>query len=212
MNEEFFQLPEQQCQVLQETYTHVQTVYDILLDEDIKHHSYYRDALHVLRTAGEQDLVRLLINSEGGYMSTAIAFANAIKEANCPVIAIIEGSAFSAASMIALCADDLEVKDYSSIMCHSASFGSTGTSSNIRAHVSFTIDQTERFIREVYKDFLTEEEVEQILNNREIWMDDEETRERWGRVVAARQADYEGLSEIEDENLEIPVDTNITTH
>jgi len=195
MNEEMFQLPEQQCQVLQETYTHVKTVYDIILDEDIREPSYYRDAFHVLRTASEQDLVRININSPGGMLSSAIAYRNAIKECNCPVIAIIEGECHSAASMIALSCDDIEVKDFTSSLVHQASFGSMGTSSNIQAHVDFTAKQTQKFIREVYEIYLSPTEIDEVLRGREIWLDDEEMRERWKRVLDARQAEWESERE-----------------
>ena len=191
MNEEMFQLPEQQCQVLQETYTHVKTVYDIILDEDIREPSYYRDAFHVLRTAGEQDLIRLIVNSDGGHMSSAVAFRNAISEANCPVIAIIEGACHSSAAMISLSCDDIEVKPFSSNLNHNVSYGSAGSGSDIKAHVEFTSRQTEKFIREVYKDYLTQAEIEDILQGRQLWLDDEEMRNRWEGVMEARQAEWE---------------------
>lgn len=184
-------LPEQQCQVLQETYTHTQTVYDILLDEPIEEPKYYRDAFHVLRTASEMDMVRIIINSPGGLLSSAIAFRNAIAEANCPVIAVIEGECHSAASMIACSCDDMEVKDYASSLVHSASYGSMGTSSNIQAHVDFTTKQTQKFIREVYEDFLSDQEIDEVLKNREIWLDADEIRERWENVQEMRKLEWE---------------------
>jgi len=210
MNEELFPiLPEQQCQVLQETYTHVQTVYDILLDEEIREPKYYRDAFHVLRTASEQDLVRININSPGGMLSSAIAYRNAIKECNCPVIAIIEGECHSAASMIALSCDDIEVKDFTSSLVHQASFGSMGTSSNIQAHVDFTAKQTQKFIREVYEIYLSPTEIDEVLRGREIWLDDEEMRERWKRVLDARQAEWESERE---ESEPLPLDEEPLLH
>lgn len=206
MNEEMFQLPEQQCQVLQETYTHVKTVYDIILDEDIREPSYYRDAFHVLRTAGEQDLIRLIVNSDGGHMSSAVAFRNAISEANCPVIAIIEGACHSSAAMISLSCDDIEVKPFSSNLNHNVSYGSAGSGSDIKAHVEFTSRQTEKFIREVYKNYLTPAEIEDILQGRQLWLDDEEMRNRWEGVMETRHAEWENeqadeLPPIDEESL-----------
>jgi len=192
MKEEMFPLiPEQQCQVLQETYTHVQNVYDIILDEDICEPSYYRDAFHVLRTAQEQDLVRLIINSDGGHMSSGVAFRNAISEANCPVIAVIEGACHSSAAMIALSCDDIEVKPFASNLNHNVSYGSAGTGSDIKAHVEFTARQTEKFLREVYKHYLSKQEIEEILQGRQLWLDDEQMRERWALVQEMRKLEWE---------------------
>ena len=210
MNEELFPiLPEQQCQVLQETYTHVQTVYDIILDEDICEPKYYRDAFHAIRTAQEQDLVRLIINSDGGHMSSAVAFRNCISEANCPVIAIIEGACHSSAAMIALSCDDIEVKPFASNLNHNVSYGSAGTGSDIKAHVEFTGRQTEKFLREVYQHYLSEKEIEEILQGRQLWLDDEEMRERWKRVLDARQAEWESERE---ESEPLPLDEEPLLH
>lgn len=211
MTEQIFPLlPEQQCQVLQETYTHTQTVYDILLDEPIEEPKYYRDAFHVLRTASEMDMVRIIINSPGGLLSSAIAFRNAIAEANCPVIAVIEGECHSAASMIACSCDDMEVKDYASSLVHSASYGSMGTSSNIQAHVDFTTKQTQKFIREVYATYLSEQEIDEVLKNREIWMDADEMRERWVNVQEMRKLEWEAEHGEPDE--EEIIDKPVVTH
>ena len=191
MNEEMFQLPEQQCQVLTETYTHVKTVYDIILDEDIREPSYYRDAFHVLRTANEHDLVRIIVNSDGGHMSSAVAFRNAISECGCPVFAIIEGACHSSAAMISLSCDDIEVKPFSSNLNHNVSYGSAGSGSDIKAHVEFTSRQTEKFICEVYKHYLSESEIEDILQGRQLWLDDDQMRNRWEVVKEAREAEWE---------------------
>ena len=208
MNEEMFQLPEQQCPVLQETYTHTQTVYEIILDGPIEEPSFYRDAFHAIRNAGESDFIRILINSEGGSMLSAIQFKNCIENCLCPVEAVIEGQALSAGGMIALCADNLIVNDYCILMAHHASFGSVGTVANIKAHVDFTTEQTERFIREVYKHYLTDSEIEDLIRNKEIWHQDEEIRNRWENVVKARQAAYE----VEEESLPDELDTHVVTH
>lgn len=194
MTEELFPiLPKQQCPVLQETYTHTQTIYEIILDGPIEEPSFYRDAFHALRTAGENDFIRILINSEGGSMLSAIQFKNHIENCLCPVEAVIEGQALSAGGMIALSADNLVVNDYCILMAHNASYGSVGTVANIKAHVDFTTEQTERFIRDVYKHYLTSNEIEELIRNKEIWHQDKEIRERWNRVMEVRQVEMEEM-------------------
>lgn len=89
--------------------------------------------------------------------------------------------------MIALSCDDVIAKPYCAMMVHNASFGSAGTSQNIVDHVSFISKQTERLVREVYKDFLTKSEIDEVVKNREIWLTDEEIKARWGYVVEARK-------------------------
>lgn len=82
---------DQQCEVIQSTYTDTYSVYDIILDEDIREPSYYRQALHTLRTANENDVVQIFLNNSGGQLDTAICFRNSIQECRAPVFAILEG-------------------------------------------------------------------------------------------------------------------------
>lgn len=193
MQEELFQTPEDQCPVIHSQFTHVQNVYEIIMDTDIREPSYYRDALSVFRQAGENDEIRILANSNGGSLATAIEFRNCIAETKALVVADIRGDCHSAMSMICLSADIVEVKPYSSMMIHSASFGSVGTAQNIVGHVNFTSQLTERVIRDVYQVFLSEDELNEVLRNREIWLTDEEIRERWNRVMEVRQVEMEEM-------------------
>ena len=187
---------DQQCEVIQSTYTDTYSVYDIILDENIREPSYYRQALHTLRTVNENDVVQIFLNNSGGQLDTAICFRNSIQECRAPVFAILEGDTHSAAGMIALSCDDVIAKPYCAMMVHNASFGSAGTSQNIVDHVSFISKQTERLVREVYKDFLTTSEIDEVVKNREIWLTDEEIKERWENVIAARE---EALVDPEEE-------------
>lgn len=191
MQEELYQdLIQPQCEVVQTT---VSSVYDIILDEDIREPAYYRQAIQTIKQARPQDQVNIVLNNGGGRIDSAIMFRNAIQACECPVFAILEGDTHSATSMIALSCDDIEVKPFSSAMIHNASYGTAGVSQNVVDHVTFTSKQTERLVREVYKHFLSDEEIDQVINNREIWLTDDQIIERWERVLKARQLEYEEL-------------------
>ena len=167
-----------QCEVIQSSFTETFNTYDILLDESIREPAYYRQAFHVLRTARQGDRINLILNNGGGRLDTAIVFRNLINETEADVIAILEGDTHSASSMIALSAHGVEVKPYASMMIHHASFGTYNTVQNVMDHVNFTSSQTERLIRDVYQDFLTPQELDEVVRNREIWLTDEEIGER----------------------------------
>lgn len=169
-------------------------VYDILLDEGVREAAYYREAFHTLRTASKGDIINLLINNGGGYMNTAICFRNLIAETEATVIGILEGDTHSAASMIALSCDCVVVRPYASMMIHHCSFGSMGTVQNVMDHVYFTSKLTERLVRDIYKDFLSEPEIEDVIKNKEIWLTDEEIIARLQVMYANRESE-EGTGE-----------------
>lgn len=201
MNDEdkLFPMMREQCEVMQTSFTEVFNSYDIYIDENIREPSYYRQAFHTIKNAREGDRINLILNNGGGRIDTAICFRNLIAETQAEVLAVLEGDTHSAASMIALSAHGVHVKPYASMMIHHASFGTYNTVQNVMDHVNFTSGQTERLIREVYEHFLTPEELDEVVRNREIWLTDKEIGERLDRMYEARalEAEEEGC---DDEN------------
>lgn len=182
--ENIFPMINDQCPVGHST--QVINSFDIVLDENIREPAYYRDAFQVLRQAQAGDRVNFFINNSGGRLDTAVCFVNLMKETQAEVYAYLEGDTHSAASIIALNAHMIQVKPYASMMIHHASFGSGGTVQNVMDHVNFTSKQTERLIRDTYKFFLTDTELDEVIRNREIWLTDEEIGERLEIMFEAR--------------------------
>jgi ATP-dependent protease ClpP protease subunit len=185
--DKFVPMMVEQCEVFQSSYTN--NVFDIILDDYIREPSYYRQAFHVLRTAQKGDRVNLIINNGGGSVNSAIMFINLIEETEAEVLAVLEGETHSAASMIALSAHGVHVKPFASMMIHNATFGTFNTVQNVIDHVNFTSTQTEKLIRKVYKSFLTEPEIEEVIRNREIWLTGEEIGERLDVMFEARKSE-----------------------
>lgn len=175
---------QESCPVFQSSYT--KHVYDIILDENIREPAYYRQALQTFKQANEGDLIRITLNNGGGRIDTALMFLHGIEETQAEVLAILEGDTHSASSMIALSCHGVEVKPFASMMVHHASFGTYNTVQNVMDHVNFTSKQTEALIRKVYKYFLTEIEVEEVIRNREIWLTHEEIGERLDIMFEAK--------------------------
>lgn len=175
---------QESCPVFESSYT--KHVYDIILDENIREPAYYRQALQTFKQAGEGDLIRITLNNGGGRIDTALMFLHGIEETQAEVLAILEGDTHSASSMIALSCHGVEVKPFASMMVHHASFGTYNTVQNVMDHVNFTSKQTEALIRKVYKFFLTEIEIEEVIRNREIWLAHEEIGERLDIMFEAK--------------------------
>lgn len=180
----FIPMLKDQCEVSQTQ--SVYNAFDIYLDEEIKDPAYYRQAFQVLRSAQRGDLIRIHISSHGGNLSSALIFKNCIENCEADVVAIIEAEAYSAASLIALSAPNIEVKPYATMMLHSASFGSGGSVQNVRDHVEFTGRHAESLMDDVYRDFITEEEMLDLKRGRELWFDYKEICERLDKMFEAR--------------------------
>jgi len=77
-----------------------------------------------------------------------------------------------------MCADVFEVTPHSTFMFHNYSGGTFGKGGEMIDQLQHERKWSARLMNEIYADFLTEAEVTQILENRDIWMDGEEVVER----------------------------------
>ena len=146
----------------------------VYLDENIKEAKYYRSWLQAVDSLSEGDLILININSYGGQLDGAIAIINAIQNTDADVHASIEGVAASAASLIALASPSISVSPYATMMVHSATFGAFGKQSDVISHASFVDKQVRTLMHSVYKDFLTDKELEEVIMGKEMWFDAEE--------------------------------------
>ena len=158
------------------------------LDENIKEAKYYRNWIQSVESLSENDLVYLSVNSYGGYLDGAIAIINAMQSTDATVHVCIDGVAASAASLIALAAPSVAVSPYASMMIHAATFGAFGKQSDVISHASFVDKQVKGLMHDIYKDFLTEEEFQEVIVGREIWFDSEEIITRLKRRAELQEA------------------------
>ncbi|NCB03411.1 MAG: hypothetical protein EOM67_14835 [Spirochaetia bacterium] len=63
-------------------------------------------------------------------------------------------------------------------MIHTASYGSSGNSSNVKAHTDFTSKQVDKLLDETYEGFLSKEEMSNVKKGVELWLSAEELQER----------------------------------
>ena len=148
--------------------------FEFNLDEDIKEPSYYRNLIEVLNNATEQDLVMLNINSGGGMLDSAISIIDALRNTRANTLAWISGSAYSAAGLIALSCQNVEVGEFATLMCHNSQYGLGGYTTDIKDRAVFEHKMISKIMHSVYKHFLSVDEVEAVLSNKTIWMDADE--------------------------------------
>jgi ATP-dependent protease ClpP protease subunit len=128
--------------------------------------------------SGENDQVNLLINSSGGYLSTAIAIIEGIKASDAMVRAIIVGECHSAASMIALNCHEIVVTDSAHMMTHTASYGTGGMTQNVKSHSDFSTGFINKIIDSTYSGFMQNDEIIELKKGVEFWFDADQIRTR----------------------------------
>lgn len=153
-------------------------VHEFYLCGEIESPEEYIQWFDTIRHAGETDVVKFYINSPGGDVFTAIQFMRTLRETSANVVVSVEGQCASAATMIMLCADSFEVSEHCMFMFHNYSSGVFGKGGEMFDQLKHEREWSEKLLRDVYKDFLTEQEITSILDNKDIWMEGTEVVRR----------------------------------
>jgi hypothetical protein len=93
----------------------------------------------------------------------------------------------SAATMVFMCADQFEVTPHSVFMFHNYSGGAIGKGGEMIDQLLHERKWSERLMNEVYKDFMTDEEIKSMLDNKDMWMDGEDVVIRMNTRIARLQ-------------------------
>lgn len=174
----------------------------------------YHELLQLLDSASENDLVRIVINNFGGEAGTCIQICSAIRECKAEVVGHLSGNAFSAAGVIWLACHQQEISKHSMLMIHTAVGGASGKYSDMANYINITNKRTELLYQDIFKHFLTNEEISAVMKGEEIWLLDDDIITRLNHrqnALAKEQAEQrtqefnEMQALFEDEN-DVPVE------
>ena len=139
----------------------------------------YNELCHLLRNATSKEVIRLHINTPGGRLDSATMIIDAIAASDAYVIGVLSGSVASAGTMIALACDELECSSYLEFMIHYFSGGTGGKGNEIKAHSNFIDKHMPMIFKKMYAGFLTNKEIEDMIEGKDIWLNGDEVLERF---------------------------------
>lgn len=146
--------------------------FDVRLARPITEPDDFAEEFQLFANAGPEDRIKLKILSPGGSVDTCIMLTKAMRECEAPIIGWIGPTCASAGSAIALACDEWEVDDMSTLMIHNGSFGpGWGKAKDILAYTQHTDKMLERYVRLTYTGFLSEEEIVQVIDGKELYFD-----------------------------------------
>lgn len=161
------------------------------INEKIEAPDYYSKIFDMLVDAGEEDIVSFFIASPGGRNDGLNVLLEGIRMTDAHTVAILVGACDSAASILALNCNEIVVTDSAEALVHSCRFGSVGKAADIAAHTAHTLKTTEKLARQTYgNNFLTESELNQMLDGKEFYFDADQLRERLERRSAFLEAEF----------------------
>ncbi|MDB4311941.1 ATP-dependent Clp protease proteolytic subunit [bacterium] len=192
----------------QRIFTKAMTVsrHDIYIDGVINGVGEYREELETIRNMSPDDATYIHYNTVGGSVMTALAFVRAMQETEGTVFGIIEGECMSAGTFMFLSGHAFDISDHSIFMCHTYSGGHFGKGHEIYDKAEFDKAWSDKFIKDVYRGFLTDEELAKILDGKDLWIECEKVLEKCQNMVEFRQAEEEAAEALSDEEGDDPVE------
>lgn len=141
--------------------------------------SEYNELCYLLRSASEEMTFILHLNTPGGIIDSAFMIVAAIRKSKARVIGTLSGTVASAGTLISMACDDLDVTDHLSFMIHNYSGGMAGKGHEMKARQKFTDMHLNEAFKSFYSGFLSDEEMERVIEGTDLWMGSEEVRVRW---------------------------------
>lgn len=192
---------------LQSSGYYVRTVarqHSFYLSGEVKEPEEYVDWFDTIRNAGQDDDIIIHINSMGGNLDTALQFIRVLGETQACVTTSIEGSCMSAATMIFLQGQNFQISPFSLFMCHNYQGGAFGKGGEIYDNIVYERNWSRDFLHEVYKDFLTEAEINSMLDNKDLWLTHKDVEERCRNLMKKRMAKAKEVSQEVDDADDAP--------
>src|SRR5210317_1023991 len=153
-------------------------LYDFYLSGVIEDAEKYNEWFNIIRNATEFDDIIIHINSYGGDVFTTLQMIRAMAECKANITCSVEGACMSAATYIFLAGKQFLVTEHSMFMFHNYSGGTFGKGGEMYDNIMHERKWSQKLMNDMYTGFLTKEEINSLLDNKDIWMDGEEVIKR----------------------------------
>lgn len=161
-------------------------IFQIRLWGPIESPLQFTEAIEAMEAATEADLVIINLSTPGGDLDATDTFLQAMRECQGRIIVRATGGVHSAGTLILLAADEFVLSENFNCLIHNGEIGFGGKFSDWKTAVKHSAEYMERVMRNTYKGFLTDDEIEECLRGRDFWLTAEEFVERWEKREALR--------------------------
>lgn len=153
--------------------------YEADLHGHIECPSQFSNIISALGIMEENDEFILNLQSGGGDIDVTDSLIHAMRKCVGHIHVVATGNCSSAATFILLEADSFELSEGFNGTLHCGSVGSGGTYSEYRQQTNFYNKFMEKTLRGYYTGFLTTDELDSMLDGKDILVDAEEFAERY---------------------------------
>jgi ATP-dependent protease ClpP protease subunit len=144
--------------------------YQCTIDDGFEDVGQFAPLVDYLNSAVEGDVAYIKISTPGGALHSIIPLIEAMNNTEAHIAMHVESDTASAGTILMMLADEVYINPYTTIMIHTASYGFYGHSGNMESHVAHNTKGIEKLVNDIYKDFLTKDEIARVLDGREIYL------------------------------------------
>lgn len=154
------------------------------ITEEIGAPSEYDELCYLLRSAPKGHTFHLHINTPGGVIDSALAITAAIKASQAHIIGHLAGTVASAGTMISMACNELIIEPHLSFLIHNYSGGIHGKGGELKARQAHDEQVLKDVFEDFYTNFLTPEEIAEVIEDKDMWMGTAEVQRRWNNKHA----------------------------
>ena len=151
----------------------------VYITDSISEPHAYNELCSLLTDASEAETFVFHLNTPGGIIDTAFMVIDAMKNSKAKTVAHLTGTVASAGTMIALVCDELIVADHTAFMIHNYSGGVSGKGHEMKLQQQFIDKSLNEAFNDIYLGFLTEDEIAEVIDGKDMWMDKNEVLTRF---------------------------------
>lgn len=144
--------------------------YTIMCDHPLGDPESIRDWVKIFNSAGPGDIINMYFNGPGGNLFTCIELLALMSNTEATTVGHLMGEACSAHSFLFLACDDWVVNRFTSLMLHSWHGGAYGSGLNVQRQANAVQKTFESMCSEIYYPFLTKEEINEVINNKDKYI------------------------------------------
>jgi len=176
----------------------VSNEYDVSIRDAIDSNDYFADLIELLRTATQADVFHLYFSTDGGMLDATQELLAAMSVTEATVVGHLVNKAISAGSIIFLNCHEWQVYSGSFMMIHQMSYSAGGGNQNVKGQVDFYAKMNEKLVKNTYTGFLTPEEIQDVLNGKDVYLEDVEVAERLEQYAEFRRFMQTGVLDGEE--------------
>lgn len=170
------------------TRTFNNTEYKIRLCRPITEIDDFEEEIMALEEANEGDLVYVQLSSPGGSLETCDFLVRRMNECRASIVVEIGLTTASAASALCLQADEWIIHDSSTMMIHACSYSpGWGKEVDVFSSATYTNRINREWLERTYKGFLTDSELQQVLDGKDLYFYADDLRERLPKYKEYRE-------------------------